>query len=436
MASPPSYPLGSVAASQLDVSQTLPDYARTVSSEWDVPAADQLHHFHLARKTGERWLTLTMTSRAATAEATPLFFQGGNVTGSLKLHLEKEELVDEISIDLYGRLTIFSHSTSNFLRMAQNTYSAADKPPESLEPSLTTAKRGRLKGRYDWPYSFRLPKGVSILSSITPDGESERKSYRLPPSFRDEQSNVDVQYSLVVRVNRGGFRKANKLVVPFDYVPLARPSPPTILRQLAYQQDAEIVGPEGDPEGWKSFDPIKIEGVLFKKVPVKALCRLSVARPLTYTRGTPIHLMMCISSDNEQLLDLLTPQSIYLVVVQRTTFGDDNRPLFSRRLSAQITVKSQIRATAKWWKFSSSNPAPSTRAFAGELLVPADLPPACQILHYGHEYEFAFTSLSAVGFTPTAPSKNAFLTEPINIVTAFSQGARPRSYIPPEYNIS
>lgn len=94
---------------------------------------------------------------------------------------------------------------------------------------------------------------------------------------------------------------------------------------------------------------------------------------------------MRISSNNEQLLDLLTPQSMRLALVQRTTFGDDNRPRFSRRLSAQITIKSQIRATAKWWKFSASIPAPSARTFAGELLVPEDLPPACQILHYGHE---------------------------------------------------
>ncbi|KAM5535990.1 hypothetical protein V8D89_010430, partial [Ganoderma adspersum] len=429
MAAPPSYRLGSLAASQLDISQPLPDYARTVSPEWDVPAADRLHHFHLARKTGEQWLTLTMTSRAATADATPVFFQGGNITGSLKLHLEKEELVDDISIDLYGRLTIFSHSTSNFLRMAQTMYSAADNRPESSESSPAITRRGRLKGRYDWPYSFRLPKGVSILSSITSDGESERRSYRLPPSFRDGQSNVDVQYCLVVRVNRGGLRKGSKLSVPFTYVPLARPSPPTILRQLAYQQDTEIVGPDGDPEGWKTFNPMKVEGVLFKKMSVEAL----YLHWLTYARGAPIHLMMRIGSNNEQLLDLLTPQSMRLALVERTTFGDDNRPRFSRRLSAQVTMKSQIRATAKWWRFSTSNPTPSTRTFAGELLVPEDLPPACQILHYGHEYELAFTSLSAVGFTPAAPSKNAFLTEPINIVTAFSQGVRPRSYIPPEY---
>ena len=94
--------------------------------------------------------------------------------------------------------------------MSQSIYSASDKSPGNPESSSAVARRGRLQGRYDWPYSFRLPKGVSILSSITTAGEAERRSYRLPPSFSDKESNVDVQYSLVVRVDRGGLRKGSK----------------------------------------------------------------------------------------------------------------------------------------------------------------------------------------------------------------------------------
>lgn len=70
-------------------------------------------------------------------------------------------------------------------------------------------KRGRLQGHYDWPYSVRLPKGVSILSAIN-DGRAERTNYRLPPSFSDEQLNAHVQYTLVVRVTRGGFKGGSK----------------------------------------------------------------------------------------------------------------------------------------------------------------------------------------------------------------------------------
>lgn len=116
-------------------------------------------------------------------------------------------LSDACKLQLYGRLSIFSHSTSNFFYTSKTLYSAAEQSPAS--PATSLLKRGRLKGHHDWPYSVRLPKGVSILSAIT-DGRAERANYRLPPSFSDEQSNAHVQYTLVVRINRGGFKAGSK----------------------------------------------------------------------------------------------------------------------------------------------------------------------------------------------------------------------------------
>lgn len=110
-------------------------------------------------------------------------------------------------MQLYGRLSIFSHSTSNFFYTSKTLYSAAEQSTDS--PAASLLKRGRLQGHYDWPYSVRLPKGVSILSAIN-DGRAERTNYRLPPSFSDEQLNAHVQYTLVVRVTRGGFKGGSK----------------------------------------------------------------------------------------------------------------------------------------------------------------------------------------------------------------------------------
>ena len=96
---PPSYPLGSAAASRVDVSQALPQYSRTTSGDWDLPAAQQEHIFSLkGKKTGARWLTLTVTSRASSDADLPVFFQSGNVTGTLRLELNKEEIIDEVTI--------------------------------------------------------------------------------------------------------------------------------------------------------------------------------------------------------------------------------------------------------------------------------------------------------------------------------------------------
>ncbi|KAI0327814.1 hypothetical protein GY45DRAFT_1327117 [Cubamyces sp. BRFM 1775] len=434
-------PVSQVNGTQANESQaSLPSYSRRVATVWDVPPAEQVHCFYLtAKKTGIQWLTLSLTSRAASAVDTPTFYQGGDVTGSVKLDLEKEESVDEITIALYGRLSIFSHSTSNFLYASQTLYSAASEP-HNTHTATSFLKRGKLRGHHEWPYSLRLPKGVSIMSSITTDGVAERENYRLPPSFTDAEANVDVQYLLVVRVNRGGFKSGDKLSVPLTYIPLARPSPPSILRQLAYRENTPLVGPEGDPDGWKALAPTQIKGMLFKTVPVEAECRVHVSKPLSYTRGAPVHLLISISCSNGQLLDLITPQSVRLALVQRITFGDaTQKARFSERLPAQLTVKAFERASASWWKLPSpttgaSASAPTTKAFAGELLIPEDLVPGCQILHYGHEYELCLYPFNVVGFTPSTPQKKPLLSERVGIVTAFAQAPRPLSYIPPQYD--
>ncbi|KAI0749321.1 hypothetical protein C8Q80DRAFT_1218531 [Daedaleopsis nitida] len=412
---------------------SLPRYTRTSNTEWDIPPAEQEHVFSLhAKKTGARWLTLTVTSRAASKADTPTFYQGGNITGNLRLELDREESMDEISIALYGRLDIFSHSSCNFLYMSRILYSAAESPPDSPKPS----RRGRLSGRHEWPYSFRLPKGISILTSITTDGHAERQTYRLPPGFSDAQSDVHVQYSLVVRVDRGGFRASRKLVVPIQYVPLARPSAPTILRQLAYQQNTALAGLDDDPDGWKTLGPVRVKGLLFKTVEAEAVLQLAVSRPLTYARGGPIHLLISISSANEQFFDLINPQSVHLALVQRITFGQGpHTTRFSRRLSETTTVKAFERAAASWWRPAGPQQPARAKTFAGEILTPEDLVPPSQIMHYGHEYELVLYPLSAVGFSPSSPARKALLSEPVTIVTAFAQGPRPKSYLPPEYNV-
>ncbi|KAI0649180.1 hypothetical protein C8Q79DRAFT_496480 [Trametes meyenii] len=429
----PTYQPDYAVSSQVDLPR-LPVYSQATETLWDVPPTVQEHRYHLtAKKTGAQWLVLTMKSRATSPTEAPTFYQGANIAGNLSMQLDKEESIDEVTLSLYGRLSIFSHSTSNFFYSSKTLYSAAERSLETDSP-VSFLKRGRLKGSYEWSFSFRLPKGVSILSSIAIHGDaSERENYHLPPSFSDDQANVHVQYSLVARVSRGGFKAGSKLTIPLAYIPLARPTPPSILRQLAYQESHPLVGPDGDPDGWKALAPVTVKGILFKTVPVEAECRIS--RPLSYTRGGPIHLLISIKCNNKQLYDLLTTQSVHFSLLQRITFGEAlQRTRFSERLAPQITIKTLERAVASWWRDLSAGECGSTKTFAGELLVPNDLTPACRILHYGHEYELAFYGLSAVGFMQNPLPKKPLLTEPVGVVTAFAQAPRPRSYVPPEYD--
>lgn len=96
----PEYRSSSAAASQLDLDQSaLPGYSRTTMTVWDVPPAEQEHQYHLTdKKTGAQWFTMSVMSRASSASEQPTFYQGANIAGSLKLDLEKEVLVDEVTL--------------------------------------------------------------------------------------------------------------------------------------------------------------------------------------------------------------------------------------------------------------------------------------------------------------------------------------------------
>ena len=57
--------------------------------------------------------------------------------------------------------------------------------------------------------------------------------------------------------------------MPFDrlkqmivYTPLIREPAPFPVRLQAYKDGTQLLGPKDDPEGWKVFSPVKIEGKL------------------------------------------------------------------------------------------------------------------------------------------------------------------------------
>jgi hypothetical protein len=63
------------------------------------------------------------------------------------------------------------------------------------------------------------------------------------------------------------------------YVALAKPGPPSLLRQLAYQENSPLAGPDVDPEGWKTLETVTIQGKIFdtRVVTVKcSVCSLDV----------------------------------------------------------------------------------------------------------------------------------------------------------------
>ena len=62
------------------------------------------------------------------------------------------------------------------------------------------------------------------------------------------------------------------LATSFVYLPLTRAGPPSPLRELSYREESPLIGPQGDPGGWKVFSSVTVAGVLFDTRQVNLQC--------------------------------------------------------------------------------------------------------------------------------------------------------------------
>lgn len=66
----------------------------------------------------------------------------------------------------------------------------------------------------------------------------------------------------------------DRIRTAFGYVPNTRPGPPSLLRQLAYQQGCPLPNPLTDPEGWKILRPVSCRGtMMFGRVDARCTVR-------------------------------------------------------------------------------------------------------------------------------------------------------------------
>lgn len=158
------------------------------------------------------------------------------------------------------------------------------------EPSSSSTK---LVGTQTWPFTLTLPNKVLTSAS----SKEPLKNYALPPTVSERASPAYIDYKIIVTVKRGmlkvnqtyvgspidahvGFMTANffllmlcSLNTSFAYVPRSVAPIPSPLRLAAYRDGTSLIGPKGDPEGWKRLPLFKVTGTLFdtKSVEIEAI---------------------------------------------------------------------------------------------------------------------------------------------------------------------
>jgi hypothetical protein len=255
------------------------------------------------------------------------------------------------------------------------------------------------------------------------------RSCRLPETFLERQTRVSVQYDLTIVVSRGKLRTDNRIKTAFGYVPSTRPDPPSLLRQIAYQQFLPLPGPLSDPEGWKTLRPVAVRGTMFGTHRAEAKCTLSLAKPLCYARGTVLPCFLTLESREPLVLDMLAaPTSIVLSLRRRVRFY--NKSNSSRRdVAWNETVEDM--GTATWWPSTDARSDSTTHHLEGEIRLAKDLRPTSEMGHFSISYAAILCPFTAVGYSSDSA---ALLSEPVEIATMHAKGPRTNAYSPPAYD--
>ncbi|KAH8100788.1 hypothetical protein BXZ70DRAFT_1064411 [Cristinia sonorae] len=435
-------------------SDVLPSYTRRDPRISNAPTAaptarEQRRHTRHLVKNGRNWLTLSFQSPANDSgdPELPHFSQTTPISGSVHLRLPGEAVVRSVSVSVIGELSSPTHYV-RFLTVTRQLFVSDASDLDRSLPDPPDIFEGKLSGEHVWPFSIQLPKGVSILFGTS---ISARHNFRLPPTLTNAMSKARIQYKLVVRVKKGILSTDNRLTADFVYTPLLRPAQPSILRQIACLENQPLIGPDGDPDGWRCLRPLTLRGKIFNARSIEATCvkvayqvslflfnaKLSIARPVCYTRGTTIPLVLSISSSDTQALDLLSlPSAPTCQLMRHATFS-----MHVDSTSLEVISSNsrewfpEVIGTAVWRQaFEDTGNSPHRRILHGDIVIPADTPPSCNIVNFHLQYTITLVDIKAVAFTPSAESRRTPMhSELVPIVTVPAPGPLEASSLPPMY---
>ncbi|EIN10025.1 hypothetical protein PUNSTDRAFT_133795 [Punctularia strigosozonata HHB-11173 SS5] len=407
------------------------------------------HTYTLANRKGKPWLTLKLRSRAQQPSFLPSYIEGDEIAGRVELDAEGTNGIREIAVVVKGQVGSSSMDATTFVETREVIWPMAsprsplstNSPLSSPESESALLDGGRLTGACSWTFSLTLP-GKVLLGS---DGDN--KVYQLPPSFGERLGvRVSVQYDVYVKVRRARFRANAKIGTMFCYMPLVRPPPLPPLRALAYRaQLPALIGWLGDPEGFEVLKPASIKTRVFHDRDVEVMCEIYLAKPLAYTRGTAIPLVVSISCSDRAALDLLNADVLGRAVRLIRHVWYDSRPGGSARAHgspaiAEFTLGEQLSeipvTLAHHFVASAAlrvadderddGVALYTRRFNGEIALARDLKPTCALPIFFLQYSVAIFAPAAPGFVCVDEADTPLFSRNVEVVTAYAPGPQPR----------
>ncbi|KAJ7476020.1 hypothetical protein FB451DRAFT_265030 [Mycena latifolia] len=417
--SPPRYRRFSRPGPVPQSAADLPAYTRRNTLAQPIARREPVEHIYpLTDGKGRPWASLTLMSSAKSGKSVPTFFEKEHINGSFQLSAEKGDSIQSIIVTVTGRIVTGSSVDDTYIFLTQSL------PLWSKTESRSSGAATKLLGACVFPFSIPLPKAVSLKD------DSHDTLFRLPETFLERHTRASISYEISVAVSRGKLRADSQIKTRFGYIPTTRPDPPSVLRQLAYREHSLLPGPEVDPVGWTTSSTAVVRGTVFKSRQAAVHCMLSLANPLSYTRGTVIPCRLTLESGDNQALDMFSAPSAPMVTLRRCVRFQNPSTSSKREVDWVESVEDVCRAV--WWPSLDGNDAPYSRSLEGEIKLPKDLASTSSIGRFSISYTVVVSSFDTVGFAPS--SSQPVLVEPVTIATSHARDSpRPIAYAPPAY---
>jgi len=428
VASPPRYRRYSALGSGLvpASSDELPPYTRRNTLAQPAVQHEPTEHVYLLTEKNRPWVILKLYSSAKSSKSLPTFFEKENINGTLEINADRGDSIQSISAIVTGRIITGANASGSFTFLNQSLPIWSKSPDVPRVPSPSEgASKSKLLGHCEWPLSIPLPRTVTVQT-----GTGSMETCRLPETFLERHTSASIQYDFTIQISRGMLRTDSHLKTAFGYVPSSRPEPPSLLRQFAYQQSAPLPGPSSDPDGWKNLRPVTARASIHGSS-VEVQCLLSLAKPLTYTRGSILPCFLTLQSAENKALDAFAaPSAIHLNLQRRVRF-------FSKHSNSPMDnfwhESIDEMGSATWWPSAGNRSHPDARYFEGEIKLAKDLRPSTAVGHFSISYQVV---LRPFDISAGESDHRSLLSEPVEIVTMHSKGPRPQAYAPPSYPLT
>ncbi|KAJ3739215.1 hypothetical protein DFH05DRAFT_532940 [Lentinula detonsa] len=419
---PPGYDATITSGNNRDAD--LPAYSSLSSMGQVVPqnltelsegAPSKQFSYHISLKGNNSSASLVLYGNASLSKHSPAFLGGSRVNGLVKVNVESGESINAVVISIQGKI-ISGSKQHIFLEYTQTLWSSSSDYPKS---------DGRLQGEHNWPFKLHFPKEVTL--TVGTKDAPRVEVFQLPQSFMERHAKASIQYEVIARFARGMLKTDHRIIAPFVYIPIIRPEPPSQLRSDAYERNTTIPGPIADPTGWHTLTPVQIQGKLFTRQATIS-CILSLALPLSYTRGSIIPLHLVIQSNDPQALETLSsPHAIICRLRRILRYYPDENKTVDPKLRREELEHSEL---ATWWPFveyPSLEESSFQRTLSGEIILSPELMPTTTIGRFQLEYSVVLFPFDANSFHS---ENNDILSDcAVEIATAFPPGPRQRTNV-------